>query len=1028
MTRQTRHIISLSILLFILAPNILFSQMMMAETDTIRTNFIEIDYPIYHAKSIDDVDSLYNKEIKIKNQSSNLKAEGSISREVQVSGASNISVNSGTDLMISGELMPQVMFKGLIRESQIPLQPMGNTQALRDYDKILLEVTSPSIHLFAGDVDYVASSNLSPLKRQFQGIQANYINDNMSAESYAGFTAYERHTAFFNGQDGKQGPYRLYGKNGERQVIIIAGTESIWIDGKLLTRGKTNDYIIDYNSAEVDFMIENPISNETKIQVAYQYISDPFLGAIGYAKNHLGARIEYRPVSSINVGLKINHRSDDARHPLGNISPDSLEIIFNSHDVENGKVRISTAILDTILGEYDLNMDQQYVYVGEGNGLYRVLFQYVGTGKGVYRKSIEAGHTIYSFDPVGGDYVTYRTWQAPETSQIISGMTEINVQHFKSKIEYSLMQKIANTYNIQFEPEVRNAFLFSNEIMTKYVNLSGNYRYLSEGYVPFDNLNPLEYYYKWQLNPRIAEMEKWLNTKLFIGDSLTKHISFQIEQLSRDDEGKRLRGNISSHYTNRHHVLLDANAALFRQNDLTQDEMNIQLTMPVLNESNRLSLATNWQSASAVPLQIYQPSSFTIRGEYQLIHKYVQSNLHILNRREAGLNEQYSLNQTLRDWKKNRQEFGLGIKSNKTPNQSFILASSLREVETLDSIGTNKQRFLLGKMKYNGRFFDEHLNISTDYETNEEHLPQYDYYYLPVDSGFGNHSYDPVIHDYIPTPGGRFIQQRLYSDVEQQVRSSKGKYHVKYKYSLIHNEIAGLNTYDIQLSYRNDVRQSLDQNKTLMENSSIYGNLILSNSKSNQQWYRVYMSNALSKSQMHTSGLESRINQRKGIEGKWTLSRDLRVNLVYEKTYQEKEMAFNIGLNEKFNKHQLSSVVENHFKIPGKVKLAIDYGQVQEISSEHSWDEMKMKIQISPKLNRRSILRLEGEYSKINGYITHLLYSYFDGRQVGVNTKYSLDGQFRLSSRLMLTLNSSIMQRGDNSPEKYLQLKGKMFF
>ena len=86
----------------------------------------------------------------------------------------------------------------------------------------------------------------------------------------------------FIGQDGNQGPYRLSGKNNELYVIIISGSEKVFIDGILLERGEQNDYVINYNTGEISFTSNRLITANTRINVEYLYNSRNYSQALLY--------------------------------------------------------------------------------------------------------------------------------------------------------------------------------------------------------------------------------------------------------------------------------------------------------------------------------------------------------------------------------------------------------------------------------------------------------------------------------------------------------------------------------------------------------------------------------------------------------------------------------------------------------------------------------------------------------------------------------------------------------------------------
>ncbi|RYZ30494.1 MAG: hypothetical protein EOO10_02630 [Chitinophagaceae bacterium] len=397
----------------------------------------------------------------------NLQYSGSFGRALSFGNNQDAVVNSNFQLQLNGFLKDSIEISAALSDNNIPIQPDGTTQQLNEFDQVFLQFKKRNWQLNLGDID-IRQSGMYFLNfyKRLQGISfqtTNRISSTVQSTTLvSGSIAKGKFTRnVFQGLEGNQGPYRLSGANNEFFFIILGNTERVYVDGELLQRGEDQDYIINYNTAEVTFMPRKMITKDSRIQIEFEYADRNYLNANLYGNQE------------INISDKVKFRiaafnNSDSKNSTINQSLDAKQkqFLFNVGDSIN-RALYPTAILDTfsvskILYQlvYDtaaggLVIDSFYRYsVNPDSAKYELSFTDLGQGNGNYEPDFNgANGKVYRYvKPLNGvkqgRFEPVMVLVTPKKQQLISFGTDYQIdKNNLLKAELAMSNYDANTFS-----------------------------------------------------------------------------------------------------------------------------------------------------------------------------------------------------------------------------------------------------------------------------------------------------------------------------------------------------------------------------------------------------------------------------------------------------------------------------------------------------------------------------------------------------------------------------------------------------
>ncbi|MFO7891355.1 MAG: hypothetical protein R6V04_13570 [bacterium] len=330
--------------------------------------------------------------------SENLQKSGSIFRGISIGTNQGMRLESGLRLQLSGKILPSVDVVASLTDQNLPIQPEGNTQKLQEIDKVFINIKTSGFSTTMGDIMFESGvSNFSSYTRKLKGVMGKVETNYGSLRFMAAATKGEYTTNHFIGEEGNQGPYQLTGNNGELDIIVLAGTEKVWINGESKVRGEENDYTIEYGNGQITFTRHCLITEHSRITVDFEYSSQKYQKEIYGTVGHVDLLDKH-------IGLDISFISevDDKSNPLDIILTDTYkQVLKEAGDSPDSAMASGAEYVGEEKGSY-VKIDSAgysfYLYAGPESGDYQVRFSYVGQGKGDY--SLQ-GYGIYRYEGPG---------------------------------------------------------------------------------------------------------------------------------------------------------------------------------------------------------------------------------------------------------------------------------------------------------------------------------------------------------------------------------------------------------------------------------------------------------------------------------------------------------------------------------------------------------------------------------------------------------------------------------------------------
>ncbi|MBM3165327.1 MAG: hypothetical protein FJZ80_07695 [Bacteroidetes bacterium] len=743
--------------------------------DTLRITYVRINqkltpsYQKFDVSSIQQRGQSNNFQLQADNTdfnnffgSSEIAKKGSVSRGISFGNQQNLGINSTLNLELNGKLNDRLNILASISDANIPIQPEGNTNRLQEFDQVFIQLYNEKLKFVAGDFWLAKPQGyFLNYRKRGQGIthqyQTTFGKGVVYFQTSAGLSKGKFQRQIISGVENNQGPYRLRGAENEPFIIVLSGTEKIFLDGRLLVRGQEFDYTIDYNTSELVFTPKNLITKDVRIVAEFQY-SDQ-----SYTRSLLQQSITYK---TENTWVYLNYyREQDLKNQPLQLSLTSA----NKTTLSQVGDSLSLATLNTLdsVGYFanqnlyklidSLGFDSILVFtVHPDSARYRATFTKVGAFKGNYvlDKTTAFGPVYRWVEPVGnqpqGDYAPLQRIITPKRRSMITVGIEQKIGQ-----KFTLVQEISgseNATNLFSKKDLGNDWGIGsltkigrqwNETSKGWINKSsGELEFLSATFSAIEPYRKVEFDRDWNVRglpftgnqwfavaQHVCQHEK-IGTVSLRGQHFNIGNNYQAQRLFSEGslKGTRLRADWDASALN---------SLRGKQNTFIRHRANIEFRGKKLligfKDDQELNLRDTLTGGNSSSYGFF---------DYQFYFENADSSK---NKLRLFLRDRLDYKPTVLGIATAARGTSLGgetVVETKKGNR-FLSTIAWRKLTPIDTalLKLTPDQSLVGRLEYSGRSFKGALVLNSYYELNTGLEQKRTFIYLEVNAGQGTHTW-----------------------------------------------------------------------------------------------------------------------------------------------------------------------------------------------------------------------------------------------------------------------------------------------